>query len=58
MSYLQVRTTLSDELERLIRRTSQCCLAVHSQVGPGFSEGTYVRACRIELKNAGLSFRK
>ena len=56
MTYLRVRSTLSDDLERLIRRTIQCCLAVHRQLGPGFNEGTYARASRIELASAGLSF--
>jgi GxxExxY protein len=56
MTYLRIRSTLPDESERLIRRTIQCCLAVHRQLGPGFNEGTYARACRIELTNAGLAF--
>jgi GxxExxY protein len=51
-----MRSNLPDDLERLVRRYIQCCLAVHRELGPGYAEGTYARACRIELACAGMSF--
>lgn len=56
MYEMKIRTTLPEDLEQLIRRTIQSCIAVHRHLGPGFNEGTYARAVRLELTFAGLSF--
>jgi hypothetical protein len=47
---------LSNDVEKLIHDTIGCCIAVHRELGPGFSEKVYVRAICLELTARGLSF--
>jgi len=45
------------ELEDLSGRVIGCAIAVHRELGPGFLEGIYENALRIELRHAGIPFR-
>src|SRR5437762_553330 len=45
------------ELEELSGRVIGCAIAVHRELGPGFLEGIYENALRIELRHAGIPFR-
>lgn len=49
MTALRIASTLSDDLEDLIRTTIGALLAVHRELGPGMSEAIYAAAARIEL---------
>lgn len=39
-------------------RDVSAVVAVHRILGPGYNEATYVRACRIEMRCAGLLFEE
>jgi GxxExxY protein len=54
VAVLHVRTTLSPEIEALLRRIIGCAFAVHSELGPGFLEMVYHRALCLELGCVGL----
>ena len=43
-----------DSDERLVYRILEAARVVHGTLGPGFIEGIYVRALRVELKNRGF----
>jgi len=45
------------EFEDLTGRLIGCAIAVHRELGPGFLEGIYETALRIELRHAGIPFR-
>jgi len=45
------------ELEQLSGQVIGCAIAVHRELGPGFLEGIYENALRIELRHAGIPFR-
>jgi GxxExxY protein len=53
---MRVPTTLSHELEELIRRTIGCCIEVHRALGPGFREAIYVRALCLEFEHDGMPY--
>ena len=47
---LRVASPLSADLEDLIEKILGCCVAVHSELGPGLLESIYARAVRMELE--------
>ena len=56
MTLKKVRSTVPAELDDPAERVIGMCLAAHSELGPGLSEGVYVRACRLELLANGISY--
>jgi GxxExxY protein len=58
MTLNRVTAVLPEDLERVVCSCIGCCLAVHRALGPGYNEGTYARACRLEMRAAGLSFEE
>jgi len=56
MTLSRTRSTVSPELDELAERVIGMCLAVHSELGPGMNEGVYVRACRLEFEENGVSY--
>jgi GxxExxY protein len=56
MTDLSVVSSLSPELEKLIRRTIGVSLDVHRELGSGMSEGVYAAALRLELPARGIAF--
>jgi GxxExxY protein len=54
--HMKHQGALPAHVESVISTCIVSCLAVHRALGPGFNEGTYARACRIELRHAGLAF--
>jgi GxxExxY protein len=56
MTDLSVVSSLSPELEKLIRRTIGVSLDVHRELGSGMSEGVYAAALRLELTARGIAF--
>ena len=56
MTLTKVRSTVPPEIDDLAERVIRMCLAVHSELGPGMTEGVYVRACRLELEANGVSY--
>src|SRR5580765_7300360 len=55
---LHVQSSLPDDLEKLVRDTIGCCIAVHRALGPGLLEMIYSRAVAIELGVAGIGFER
>ena len=53
---LRVRSTLSEDLEILMRQTIGACLTVHRELGPGLLEAVYLRAVARELTSRGIPF--
>jgi GxxExxY protein len=45
------------ELQELTGQVIGCAISVHRGLGPGFLEGIYEQALRIELRHAGIPFR-
>ena len=45
-----------DEIEKLISDIIGCCVDVHIEIGPGFSENAYCKALRIKFKEEGINF--
>ena len=56
MSLTRVQSTLPPELEKRAETTIGICLTVHRELGAGFHEAVYTRACRIELTASGMSY--
>ena len=56
MEGLRVTSTLSPELETLVRNTIGACLEVHRTLGPGLLEGVYPRAIACELEARHIPF--
>ena len=56
MTLLRVASTLSPEIENLVRRTIGTLLAVHRELGSGMSEGIYRAAAQVELTGCGIPF--
>ena len=56
MTLTKVLSTVPRELDQLAERTIGMCLKVHSELGPGMSEGVYVRACQLEFDANGVSY--
>lgn len=55
---LRVPSSLDAETERLVTRTIGCCLRVHKELGPGFSERVYAEACAAELEDEAIPFER
>src|SRR5215472_3258354 len=55
---LNAQSPLPEETETLIHNVIGCCIAVHRELGPGFSEKVYVRAICLELAANGLPFEQ
>jgi len=55
---LNAQSQLPEETETLIHNVIGCCIAVHRELGPGFSEKVYVRAICLELAANGLPFEQ
>ena len=58
MTLARVSSPLSQETEELVRTIIACCIAVHTELGPGLSELVYVNACCIELQSRRISFER
>jgi GxxExxY protein len=54
----KVLSSITADLESLVRECIGCCLVVHRELGPGLNESAYAGACHIELRSRGLSFEK
>jgi len=52
----RVPPKLPPELEAIVTRTIGCAIAVHKNLGPGFREGIYQDAMRVELTRQGLAW--
>ena len=52
----RVPPKLPPELEGIVTRTIGCAISVHKQLGPGFREGIYQDAMRVELTRQGLAW--
>ena len=52
----RVPPKLPPELEAIVTRTIGCAIRVHKAMGPGFREGLYQDAIRIELTRSNLSW--
>ena len=52
----RVPPKLPPELEAIVTRTIGCAISVHKQLGPGFREGIYQDAMRVELTRQGLAW--
>ena len=50
----RVPPKLPPELEAIVTRTIGCAINVHKNLGPGFREGIYQDAKRVELTRQGL----
>lgn len=50
----RVPPRLPAEMEAIVTRTIGCAISVHRSLGPGFREGLYHDAMRIELSARGL----
>jgi len=55
---LNAQNPLPEETETMIHDVIGCCIAVHRELGPGFSEKVYVRAICLELAANGLPFEQ
>ena len=53
---IRVPPKLPPELEAIVTRTIGCAINVHKQLGPGFREGIYQDAMRVELTRQGLAW--
>lgn len=53
---LRVKSSLSDEEERIVSRVLDCAFTVHRHLGPGFKESIYQRALCLEMHSCGLKF--
>ena len=56
MEGLRIPSSLSPELEALVRNTIGACLQVHRALGPGLLEGVYPRAVACELEARHIPF--
>jgi GxxExxY protein len=52
----RVPPKLPPELEAIVTQTIGCAIRVHKAMGPGFREGLYQDAIRIELRRSNLSW--
>jgi GxxExxY protein len=55
---LRIDSPLTDDVERLMRGTIGCCIAVHRELGPGLLEHIYARALMIEFRIIGIPFER
>ena len=55
---LRVRSSLPDDLEKLVHDTIGCCIAVHRVLGAGLLEEIYSRALGLELTASGIAFER
>ncbi len=46
------------EYNKLSQHIIGCCISVHKELGPGLLESVYEECLAIELKNAGLNFKR
>ena len=53
---LRIASRLPEDLEALVSRAIDCCVAVHRELGPGLFEQMYSRALAIELETRGYSY--
>ncbi len=53
---LKISPRFDDETEGLIHRVIGCCIEVHRGLGPRLLERIYLRAIRLELDAAGISY--
>jgi GxxExxY protein len=53
---LRVPSDLPADLEDVVRKTIDCCFAVHVALGPGWLEAVYRRAVAVELEARQISF--
>jgi len=56
MSLTRLQSTLPAELEELAETTFGISLTVHRELGAGFHEAVYARACRLELAASGIPY--
>jgi GxxExxY protein len=52
----RVPPRLPPEMEKIVTQTIGCAIAVHKSLGPGFREGIYHDALRIELSRQGIAW--
>lgn len=52
----RVPPKLPPELEAIVTRTIGCAINVHKKLGPGFREGIYQDAMRVELSRQHLAW--
>ena len=57
MTALRLASTLSPQVEDVVRRTIGALLAVHRELGSGMNESIYAAAVRIELAERGIPFK-
>jgi GxxExxY protein len=53
---LDRHTDLSPEQEAIVSEAIGCGIAVHRELGPGFTECIYHRAFRLELESRGMPY--
>jgi GxxExxY protein len=54
---LRIASTLSSDLEDLVRRTIGALLDVHRELGSGMNESIYTAATQVELASRGIPFK-
>jgi len=55
---LRVTSSLDESTEQLAHLVIGCCIAVHSELGPGLVEPIYHRAVSVELEHSGIPFER
>jgi GxxExxY protein len=56
MKYLKRNGDVSEEDDPLTSKIIGIAIAIHKEIGPGFSESIYHRAMELDLAEAGLNF--
>jgi GxxExxY protein len=56
-SGLRIASPVDAETEAIVTRAIGCAIEVHRRLGPGFLEGIYKKAFRIELEVEGLPYQ-